>query len=528
MASRLPIRLLALGLLLAASGTASASEFRFSRLSLGQSAREADGPSRTPAASADGSAVAFASTAANLVEGDLASTDDRDVFVLDRLEGRLENVSQKVDEGIGSWFWKTDCRNPDLSTDGIEVVYQCFSGYHFAHGMKDHIHRHNRLDGTTRLISNRPDGIRANGGHWNPRISGDGRYSLFTGTASNMVAGDTNRVADIFLHDDATGLIERLSVSEEGVEADGPSDGADLSYDGRLIVFVSRASNLTPESIGGTDQVLLLDRETGSLRRIAAGTQPAISLDGRFVSFTSPPSGATGFTDVYLYDAEEGSLSLVSRSPEGLPADGSSFGSRLSEDGAQVSFLSRATNLVSDDGGALPALYLFDRPGGTLHLVAPEIALSPAPPAQDADLSADGRTLVFATASGRLDPDDRNGQADIYAAALATDTEPPVIVARLDRQSLWPPNGKLVDILLEGEVTDNVGVTSLTIRISDEYGEFDGLELPGFGPFQLRAYRDGGDRDGRQYKLSLTATDAAGNTSVTELPLVVPHDLGKR
>ncbi len=414
--------------------------------------------------------------------------------------------------------------NPDLSGDGIDVVYQCFSGYHFAHGMKDHIHRYNRLEGTTRLISTRYyDNAKANGGHWNPRISGDGRYSVFTGTASNMVPGDSNRVADIFLHDNDTNKISRLSEDATGVEADGPSDKADISYDGRFVVFITKASNLTTDSIADIDQVILLDRQKSRLTRIAAGVDPAISDDGQWVSFTSPADGGTGLTDVYLYSLADATLTHVNES-----ANGSSYASRLNDDGRFVTFSSRATNLDELDSDNLADVYLFDRLSGSITLVSTDGSDSASHAAVEANISTDGQTLVFASEARNLVEGDTNLTADIFAANVVSDNEPPQIFASLSQDTLWPPNKKMVDIVIEGDVIDNVGVIGVSIVISDEYGEFDGMQLDGFGPFQLRAYRDGGDRDGRQYQLTITALDAAGNSSLTELPILVPHNMGKK
>src|SRR5262245_48751845 len=46
-----------------------------------------------------------------------------------------------------------------------------------------------------------------------PSVSDDGRYVAFESTASDLVAGDTNGVADIFVHDRVTGATVRVSVS---------------------------------------------------------------------------------------------------------------------------------------------------------------------------------------------------------------------------------------------------------------------------------------------------------------------------
>jgi hypothetical protein len=53
------------------------------------------------------------------------------------------------------------------------------------------------------------------------QTSADGRYVVFASKATNLVSGDTNGVADVFVHDRQTGTTERVSVSSLGVQADG-------------------------------------------------------------------------------------------------------------------------------------------------------------------------------------------------------------------------------------------------------------------------------------------------------------------
>ena len=47
-------------------------------------------------------------------------------------------------------------------------------------------------------------------------MSDDGRYIAFDSDASNLVAGDTNEVRDIFVHDRLTGETTRVNVDSAG------------------------------------------------------------------------------------------------------------------------------------------------------------------------------------------------------------------------------------------------------------------------------------------------------------------------
>src|SRR5207249_4673670 len=88
-----------------------------------------------------------------------------------------------------------------------------------------------------------------------PAISADGRYVAFDSLASNLVGGDTNGFADIFVHDRLSGATERVSVDSSGAQGNGSSGyfyRPSISADGRYVAFPSLASNLVPGDTNGT------------------------------------------------------------------------------------------------------------------------------------------------------------------------------------------------------------------------------------------------------------------------------------
>ena len=107
-------------------------------------------------------------------------------------------------------------------------------------------------------VSIASDGSEGNGpsGDWtidfgSPIISRDGRYVAFGSVASNLVPYDTNGVADVFIHDLKKSETTRISVTSTGEEADGPSFSADISPDGRYVVFLTEAPNLATGAAQG-------------------------------------------------------------------------------------------------------------------------------------------------------------------------------------------------------------------------------------------------------------------------------------
>jgi len=91
----------------------------------------------------------------------------------------------------------------------------------------------------------------ADGKSISPSISSDGRYVTFISDAKNLVASDTNAVADVFVRDTCAGAgsacspsTRRVSVATDGTQANGESTSATISADGRYVTFISSATNL--------------------------------------------------------------------------------------------------------------------------------------------------------------------------------------------------------------------------------------------------------------------------------------------
>ena len=93
-----------------------------------------------------------------------------------------------------------------------------------------------------------------------PAVSGDGRFVAFSSDASNLVDGDTNAAADVFVRDAAAGTTTRVSVGDAGAQGDGGSYDPAVSGDGRFVVFSSDASNLVA---GDTNNARMCSCGTG-------------------------------------------------------------------------------------------------------------------------------------------------------------------------------------------------------------------------------------------------------------------------
>ena len=102
----------------------------------------------------------------------------------------------------------------------------------------------NRVTGAAHRVSVSSSQYQANRPSFGIAISADGRYCLFSSTATNLVVGDATGRADLCLRDRVLGTTVRVDVSATGAQADGVVGPAALSSDGHSVAFQSCASNL--------------------------------------------------------------------------------------------------------------------------------------------------------------------------------------------------------------------------------------------------------------------------------------------
>jgi hypothetical protein len=108
------------------------------------------------------------------------------------------------------------------------------------------------------------------------------------------------------------------------------------------------------------------------------------------------------------------------------------------------------------------------------------------------------------------------------------DRTAPEVSITTDPGTLWPPNHKMVAVTIGGSATDSLSdIASISFKVTDEYGTIEPT-ITGFNTtIQLEAWRDGKDKDGRVYTISVTIKDNAGNETTSSVTIICPHDQGK-
>lgn len=317
-----------------------------------------NGASESPDISADGRYVAFESDATNLVVLDLNGAPD--VLVKDLLTGAIERVSQppgSIVAGNGS-SWQ-----PSLSGDGRFVAFQSSANNLVpsdTNGALD-IFVADRTLGTLVRASH---GLLAqsNGASSNASISCDGTHVAFQSAATNLVLFDVNALTDIFVWNLGASVMTIVSRPGAG-QADAASLRPSLSGDGQWVAFTSYATNLVAGDINAQADIFLSQLGSGVQTMVspAPGTAnddsdfSAISADGRYVVYHSDASNlvlgdTNGFRDVFVYDSVAGTTVLASR-PTGPYGNGDedSHYAAISAQGDLIAFASRASNLVPGD-----------------------------------------------------------------------------------------------------------------------------------------------------------------------------------
>jgi uncharacterized repeat protein (TIGR01451 family) len=492
----------------------------------------ANGGSRSPRPSADGSRIVFVSKANDLVNFDDPAASGGQVYLYSALDGSVERVSIGYlsggrPNGDVDFFFGEEA----LSANGGIVVFGSaatdLTPLRDTDGQMD-VFARDTAARTTDLITRRPDVPRSassEGGSYATSSSGDDRYSVFLGSASDLVPGVTDRNGgyDAFLYDRDTGEVTLVSHAAGDKLRTGNGAVDDLfgtspviSADGNWVSFASRATDhVAGQDANGMSDLFLWSRADGSIRLVshapgglttaATGAfirrgsgAPALSADGRFVAFLSDedalvvhaPSPSNGAWQAYVFARDTGTVVLASHIA-GDPTRGAFSGLfpplALSADGRFLAFSSNSNDLLASDANGKADVFLFDFATGLVQLVSHSAGGTGSASGESSGpvISADGSAVAFISTAPNLVP----GQVDSNAGLDAF---------------LWSRTSG--EILL---VSHAVGSSNRTGNAASGAGPF-GIPGPGLGlPIALSA-------DGSWVAFLSQATDLVAGMEVPE------------
>jgi Tol biopolymer transport system component len=281
------------------------------RVSVASNEESADDTSYSPQISANGQFVTYWSFATNLVPND--DNDRGDVFLRDLENSTTTLVSVTKDEGFGDGT----SSYPSINANGTLVAFASAASNLVlgdTNGVQDVFVR-NVKNQTTIRVSTPNSAAASNGDSSAPSITADGAYVAFESAATNLVSNDTNDQTDIFVADVAHSSIRRVSLSTSGEAGNAASTASSISGDGRWVAYQSMASNLIANDTGALQDVFLRDLENSITSRLSVNADgeiadgvsstPTLNADGGLVAFSSRatnlvPDDTDNFDDIFV------------------------------------------------------------------------------------------------------------------------------------------------------------------------------------------------------------------------------------
>lgn len=445
--------LTAAGLVLSAYGGARdrarlARELHVERVTSHRQPRYLDGDqiyaSRAGAVSDDGRYVAFSALSPWVKK---ESADDfEDVFVRDTWRRKTTIVSVKLDSGAttdGSYLFDDHSHFGGMSADGSIVLFTSGSE-RLVPGPKSNLIQGFQVfvrdmhAGQTRMVSCDGDGAPGNDGSditGVAPISSDGRWVVFESWASNLAPGVPRYMGQYTLQTYVADLQEKtialVSRLADGSVWDHGSRYGSISSNGRFIVAVSAIPDFEEDESNYRKALLVYERELDALTAISESWVqhgegqdifcPTISDDGTRIGFVmngSPEEGKPYWDQhqYYVLDRSTGTLSLVSRGEgEGGVIAGVLTG-MLSSDGRTVVFASLTPGLVPEDIDEQRDIFQVDLESGRVRLVSEARRGGPLDGWSEiprypvtAPISHNGQWCVFSSTATKPGRRDRNG-----------------------------------------------------------------------------------------------------------------------
>lgn len=335
-----------------------------------------------------------------------------EIFLYDAEAGTLTQVTTPAPDDADNFG---DSSRPGISDNGRWMIFESRRTNlvsNDVNGPGRDVFLYDQLTQSTKLVSTNLAGVSSVGGFSTAAaISGDGQWTVFFSDASDLVPGDDNGTGDVFLRNNNSGAIKRISNHEawHGLVVHNALKPV-ISGNGEWVLYQAPGSGL-----------FLYQRSLDTSMRITSDSESdpgSLTSDGRLVVFTAPansinPASPTKARNVYLWDRETGETELITRrhpaNDRALPDASTRLANDgVSDDGNRFVFLSAARNLIPNQPAAYEALWVRDIAQGTNILVAQyddNFRSSGLRPFSEAVISGNGRYVAYLAQRTNLPPD---------------------------------------------------------------------------------------------------------------------------
>lgn len=374
--------------------------------------------------------VAFESRAVDLVAANDANGIRSDVYLRDRVAGTTERITTGATYG--------DNFLEGISDDGSKVLFSSYDSFGAVDTNADFdLFVRDRNAGTTARVNLTESGsqmpTRACRTDWTQfcfempgAISGDGSTVAFV-TDAAMIATDLDTAPDVYARDLVTGVVERVSVANDGTTGDATVQAANrmnvsLSFDGRTVGFGTSTDGLAPGERVGEFDLFVRDRDSATTvlaNADAAGAAlpvadyapgPLVAAAGAHIAFASVDP-ATGDTAIWVRNLTTG---LVERANPSVSGTANwAFPTSITADGRRVTFYTSDAAFTGTAGSVLRDL----DSGVSRNVVIGMVggAVSPA----IARTSSDGAFAAWMSTDSNLVTGDTNDALDVFVRAFA-------------------------------------------------------------------------------------------------------------
>jgi hypothetical protein len=269
--------------------------------------------------SRDGRLVVFSSFDPDWIDGD--ANDTSDVFLVDVTTGETRRVSV----GAGGVEANGPSLGESMDADGTRVAFASSAtnlgpaGASASAPFSSNVFVHDTSAARTVQVTTAAGGGAANGGSLNPAISPDGEWIVFSSMASDLAGAPLRRGAHAFELYAAQWRSGELF--EVGAPRGTNGTAGTPTWDATQVLFVSALADLRPGAPAGVEDLYVWDRVNGAVgpatfaaSSLGASEPSVISLHGRYV--TRVQAGPRGERLVAHHDRRARTTTIVAAGAE--------------------------------------------------------------------------------------------------------------------------------------------------------------------------------------------------------------------